>query len=62
MIDAHIVEVTFAVPITDELMRQVLPETHWLRLNDKVVVMLKNNWLADRASLQPHTAKDINYD
>ena len=58
----HLVEVTFDVPIIDSLIVSVSPSKFWVRTDDSVVVMEKNQWLLVRNSLQPHTAKDINYE
>jgi len=56
-----VVEVTYAVPIDNELLYKIVSMDNQLRLSDRVVLMTKHSWLKYRDHLQPHTAKDISW-
>ena len=57
----HIVLITFDIPITNKLMEKMVVSYDWLRVSNKEVLILRNTWLALRSKLQPHTAKDMEW-
>lgn len=53
---ANLMIVTFAVPTGDEFLTDLVVDD-WLRVDDTIIIMMKNEWLAKKDTMQPHSAE-----